>query len=99
MCSSDLGTVDRLLVADGYVRVIDFKTGRRVPSSPEDIPLAHLRQMAAYTAALAVIFPDHTIEAALLYSSGPKLILLPQPLLAAHKPRLADSQQSLSPIG
>ena len=93
------GTVDRLLVADGYVRVIDFKTGRRVPSSPEDIPLAHLRQMAAYTAALAVIFPDHTIEAALLYSSGPKLILLPQPLLAAHKPRLADSQQSLSPIG
>ena len=93
------GTVDRLLVTDSTIRVVDFKTGRRIPDDPDSVPLSHIRQMAAYAAALAVIFPSHTIEAALLYSEGPRLIALPEALLAAHKPRFADMQESLSPLG
>src|SRR3546814_16319117 len=42
------GTVDRLLVTDGHVRVIDFKTGSRVPARLAEVPVYHLRQMAAY---------------------------------------------------
>ncbi len=80
------GTVDRLLVADGCVRVIDFKTGRAVPASPGDIPTPHLRQMAAYVAALEIIFSGRRIEAALLYTAGPALHPLPEALLDAHRP-------------
>ena len=67
------GTVDRLLVEDERVSVIDFKTGR-VPSSDDDVPGAHRAQMRAYADALRVIFPGGEIRAALLYTAGPKLI-------------------------
>uniref|UniRef100_UPI0035C9D500 PD-(D/E)XK nuclease family protein n=1 Tax=uncultured Sphingomonas sp. TaxID=158754 RepID=UPI0035C9D500 len=88
------GTVDRLLVTAGRIRVIDFKTGRSVPATPQDIPVYHLRQMAAYVAALAVIFPERPIEAALLYTSGPLLHVLPPALLATHKPGFGGAEQS-----
>jgi ATP-dependent helicase/nuclease subunit A len=90
------GTVDRLCIGATTVRVVDFKTGRRVPSAIEDIPVYHLKQMAAYAAALRVIFPDHLVEAALLYTAGPKLFVLPADLLDAHKPGLGTGEQSLS---
>ena len=67
------GTVDRLLVEDGRVSVIDFKTGR-VPASEAEIPGGHRAQMAAYAEALQVIFPGRQIRASLLYTAGPKLI-------------------------
>ena len=89
------GTVDRLVVTDSHVRVIDFKTGRRAPASLADIPPYHLRQMAAYAAALAVIFPGRMVEAGLLYAAGPVLHLLPTDLLSANKPHFADKEQSL----
>jgi ATP-dependent helicase/nuclease subunit A len=69
------GTVDRLLVEDRRISVIDFKTGR-VPATDADIPNAHRAQMTAYAEALQVIFPGRTISAALLYTAGPKLIEL-----------------------
>jgi ATP-dependent helicase/nuclease subunit A len=67
------GTVDRLLVEESTVSVIDFKTGR-VPSDESSIPASHRAQMDAYAQALRVIFPGRAIRAALLYTSGPKLI-------------------------
>jgi len=71
------GTVDRLLVEEARICVIDFKTGR-VPASDADIPNAHRAQMEAYVDALRVIFPERRISASLLYTAGPKLIeLLP----------------------
>jgi ATP-dependent helicase/nuclease subunit A len=82
------------MVAPDRVRVVDFKTGRRAPASLAEVPDYHLRQMAAYAAALAAIFPDRPVEAALLYTSGPVLFALPPDLLAAHKPGLAGAEQS-----
>jgi ATP-dependent helicase/nuclease subunit A len=85
------GTVDRLFVGDRRVLVADFKTGRNVPAGVDRIPAAHLRQMAAYQAALAMIFPDRAVEAALLYTAAPVLLALPDDLLAAHLPTRAES--------
>jgi ATP-dependent helicase/nuclease subunit A len=68
------GTIDRLLVTTEAVRVIDFKTGRLVPGDARSIPPSHRAQMQAYSDALAVIFPGRRIEAALLYTAGPRLI-------------------------
>jgi ATP-dependent helicase/nuclease subunit A len=89
------GTVDRLLVEADRIRVIDFKTGRRAPAADE-IPAYHVKQMAAYVAALEVIFPGRTVEAALLYTAGPVLHALSPALLAAHKPGFHPAEQSLA---
>ena len=68
------GTVDRLLVTEEKVRIVDFKTGLAIPSDVGAVPASHRRQMEIYREALRVIFPGRTIEAALLYTAGPKFI-------------------------
>jgi ATP-dependent helicase/nuclease subunit A len=80
------GVVDRLLVRDDRILIADFKTGRNVPKKVAEIPAAHLRQMAAYRAALRVIFPGRPVEAALVYTAAPLLHSLPDELLDAHMP-------------
>jgi ATP-dependent helicase/nuclease subunit A len=84
------GKVDRLLVGD-TIRLVDFKTGRRVPDVPPDY---HLAQMAGYVAALRVIFPRRPVEASLLYTAGPVLVTLTEAELATHKPRYPATEQS-----
>jgi ATP-dependent helicase/nuclease subunit A len=66
------GTVDRLLVEEERVSVIDYKTGR--VAAGDDIPNSHRAQMAAYVEALQVIFPGRQVSASLLYTAGPTLI-------------------------
>ncbi|KTE08240.1 double-strand break repair helicase AddA [Sphingopyxis sp. H115] len=89
------GIVDRLLVTDAAVTVIDYKTGRHVPDGADAVAPAYLRQMAAYRDALAVIFPGRRIEAILLYTAGPRLIVLGEALLDAHKPGLLAAKANL----
>lgn len=79
------GTVDRLLILPDRVLVVDFKTSRRPPQTLAQLPVAHVRQMAAYVAALQLIFPGRTVEAGLLYTGTPQLFVLPDTLLAATK--------------
>ncbi|HEV2568060.1 double-strand break repair helicase AddA [Sphingomonas sp.] len=83
------GKVDRLHVSEKRVLVVDFKTNRRAPTNLAGAPESHLRQMAAYAAALAVIFPARRVEAALLYSSGPVLLQLDPATVERFKPGLA----------
>lgn len=82
------GRVDRLLVEPDRVRLVDFKTGRKVPGDAKQVSVPILRQMAHYVAALEAIFEGREVEASLLYTSGPALIELDQDLLATHKPKL-----------
>jgi ATP-dependent helicase/nuclease subunit A len=42
--------------------------------------------MAAYRAVLRAAFPGKRVEAALVYTAGPKLLLLPDEILDAHWP-------------
>lgn len=94
------GTVDRLIVGATTVDIVDFKTGRRVPSGADAVPDAYKRQMAAYAAVLRGVFPGHEVRAALLYTSGPQLIALTDADLEAHKPGLQATQEVLlSPAG
>ncbi len=89
------GAVDRLLITETDVLVIDFKTGRRVPRSADAVSRHHKAQMGAYAAVLSDIFPDRVVRAALLYTSGPALIELSADIIAAHKPGFTDQQQVL----
>lgn len=80
------GRIDRLLVEDGKVQIVDFKTSRRVPTAASEVKLSELRQMAHYVAAVERIFPGHEVSAALLYTHAPAMIELAAADLAAHKP-------------
>jgi len=88
------GTADRLLVEPGRVLVADFKTARRPPATLEEVPVATLRQMAAYAAALAAIYPGRAIEAAVLYTQTPQLIAITAELLEVHKPGFPVPEES-----
>jgi ATP-dependent helicase/nuclease subunit A len=82
------GRIDRLLIEEDRVVLVDFKTGRSIPAAPDNLPVAHLRQMAAYAAALETIFPGRKVEAALLFTHGPVMMPIPEALLAPHKPAM-----------
>lgn len=88
------GTVDRLLIEEDRVTVVDFKTARRPPAGLDDVPESTLRQMAAYAAALEAIYPEREVRAALLYTQTPRLIAIPGPMLAARRNFLADAAES-----
>jgi ATP-dependent helicase/nuclease subunit A len=88
------GVVDRLIVTNTAVTIVDFKTGR-VPRDGGSVPVHHLRQMAAYAAVVAQIFPDRAVGAALLYSAGPVLHRLSGADLARWKPGFSDLHENL----
>jgi ATP-dependent helicase/nuclease subunit A len=90
------GAVDRLLVTETEVLVVDFKTGRRVPKSADGVSRHHKAQMGAYAAVLAGMFPGRTIRAALLYTNEAKLIELPWSMLEAHKPNFTETNEQLA---
>ena len=82
------GRLDRLVVLPGRVLVVDFKTNRPSPDVIEDADPAYLRQMALYAGVLSEIFPDHLVEAALVWTDGPKLMPIPENLIAQTLARL-----------
>ena len=90
------GTVDRLVIGRERIRIVDFKTARRPPQTFAEIPVAYVRQMAAYVAALEAIHPGMPVEAALLYTHRPELFVVPRDVIDAQKLRLAGQQESFS---
>lgn len=88
------GTIDRLLIEPNRIRIVDFKTARRPPSTIGQVPKSVVRQMAAYAAALEAAYPGRSVEAALLYTQAPALIAIPAALLDAQKQELLVMQES-----
>ncbi|MDQ7018666.1 MAG: double-strand break repair helicase AddA [Robiginitomaculum sp.] len=75
------GQMDRLVVTDEEVMVVDYKTNRPAPRHVEEVPGAYLRQMAAYRALLRSLWPNRKIRCALLWTDGPHLMPLADSLL------------------
>ncbi len=80
------GLIDRLAVLPELVLIADYKTNRTRPPSPEQVPLLYVRQMAAYRAVLAAIYPDRPVVCALVWTSGAEVMELPPALLDRHAP-------------
>ena len=80
------GQIDRLVVTADAVMIIDYKTNRPPPAAEADVAELYLRQMAAYRAALARIYPDRPIVCALLWTDGPRLMPLSSRLLDGYAP-------------
>jgi ATP-dependent helicase/nuclease subunit A len=78
--------IDRLLVTDDEVLIVDFKSNRPPPASAADVAPSYLRQMAAYRALLRAIYPHHQVKTALLWSEDARLMALDDALLDLHDP-------------
>ncbi len=78
-----LGRVDRLLVEPARVLAVDFKSHQAVPPTAATTPEGILRQMGAYQAALAQIWPGRRIETAILWTRAARLMPLPEALTTA----------------
>ncbi|MFT7045096.1 MAG: ATP-dependent helicase/nuclease subunit A [Celeribacter sp.] len=75
------GIIDRLIVEDGVVRVVDFKSNEVVPTVPEQVPEGLLRQMGAYFEVCSAIYPSKTIEVAILWTRTATLMPLPHDMV------------------
>ena len=76
------GAIDRLMVTDTHVLAIDYKSNRKVPDAPEQTPDGLLRQMGAYHAGLAAIYPNHQIDVAILWTQTAELMEIPHHLVS-----------------
>jgi ATP-dependent helicase/nuclease subunit A len=85
------GRVDRMVVTPTRVLVVDFKSNRPSPDRIEEADAAYLTQMAIYVAVLRAIFPGRAVEAALVWTDGPKLMPIPENLISRALATIAES--------
>ncbi len=76
------GAIDRLIIGTHSVTVVDFKSNRQVPDHAQEIPIGLLRQMGAYMAAVAQIYPGFAVRGAILWTSTGTLMDVPFDLAA-----------------
>ena len=77
------GRIDRLVITPERVLVVDYKTNRPAPDRIEDADPAYGLQLAVYVAVLRRLYPDRPVEAALVWTDGPRLMAVPQALMDA----------------
>jgi ATP-dependent helicase/nuclease subunit A len=68
------GQIDRLVVSDAAVLIVDFKTNQTPPRNESEVPVTYLRQLALYRAVLALLYPAKPIRAALLWTEAPEMM-------------------------
>jgi len=71
------GQLDRLLVTDTEILIVDYKTNRPPPLNEADVPAIYRGQLRAYAEMLALIYPGRTVRAALLWTDGARLMPVP----------------------
>ncbi|HVJ52410.1 MAG TPA: double-strand break repair helicase AddA [Aliidongia sp.] len=68
------GRLDRLVVTESQVLIVDYKTNRPPPLEIGKVSPAYLVQLRAYRAALERIYPGKRIRTLLLWTDGPRLM-------------------------
>lgn len=72
------GRIDRLLVSESGVLIVDFKTNR---PAPQEAPQGYVVQLALYRRLLGRLYPGRPVEAAILWTAVPRLDRLDPALL------------------
>jgi len=91
------GLIDRLAVGAAQILIADYKTDRQPPDAPAAVPAVYLRQLAAYRALLAQIYPSHAIQCALIWTETARPMLVPDSLLAPHAPKPGQPYAAAGP--
>ena len=77
------GRIDRLVIDETGVVVVDYKSDALVPGGPGDVPGNYLSQLGLYALVAGQLFPGRTIRAAILWTRLESLMFLPSEALAA----------------
>lgn len=77
------GRMDRLVITPERVLVADYKTNRPAPDRIEEADPAYVLQLAIYVSILRQLYPDREVEAALVWTDGPKLMPVPSAMINA----------------
>jgi ATP-dependent helicase/nuclease subunit A len=93
------GQIDRLLVRERDCIILDYKSNRPPPMQVGQVASAYLRQLSAYRAAIAVIYPGKSIACKILWSAVPVLMDIPAVLLDMHRPGAQATSTRLDPGG
>ena len=75
------GQIDRLLVEDNRVVIVDYKTNLHPPWTADAVPLEYRAQLCVYREMLKQIYPDRDIAACLLWTAVPSLMEIPAEIL------------------
>lgn len=86
------GQIDRLLVEDDRVVIVDYKTNLNPPAHVDDVPLDYRAQLCVYREMLKQIYPGRAISAMLLWTAAPALMEIPAE-------RLEETFAALRPDG
>ena len=76
------GQVDRLVVSNDGVLIADYKSDRAVPTDLHAVE-SYVAQLGLYRAVLSRLYPGKRVRAALVFTSGPRLIELPEAAMDA----------------
>lgn len=68
------GQIDRLVIENESILIVDYKTNRPSPRNAEDIPEIYRQQLRAYHDTLAQIHPKLLIRCAILWTDQPLLM-------------------------
>ncbi len=68
--------IDRISVTETKVFIVDYKSNRPPPQTQEGVADIYWGQMAAYRELAREIYPAHDIVCALLWTDGPRLMIL-----------------------
>jgi ATP-dependent helicase/nuclease subunit A len=91
------GQVDRLCVAKDAVLIADYKSDGAVPARFDDVPKPYVAQVALYRAVLMRLYPDKSVRAALLFTTGPRLVEVPESAMDAALARvLAETHSAVN---
>lgn len=63
------GQIDRLVVTEDKVMIVDYKTNRPAARRIEDVPEAYRKQIYAYRELITRIYPDKKVETYILWTN------------------------------
>ncbi|MCP4392951.1 MAG: double-strand break repair helicase AddA [Alphaproteobacteria bacterium] len=68
------GIVDRLVITEKEVLIVDYKTNKIPPKTPDKIPQIYKSQMASYANVLQSIYPKKEVKTAILWTETPAIM-------------------------
>ena len=66
--------VDRLVVTENKVMIVDFKTNRPAAKTPADVPPVYVKQLRAYRDLLARIYPAKQVQSYILWTDTAQIM-------------------------
>jgi len=70
------GIIDRVIIEDDTITVIDFKTHRQAPSEQQELAQTFSQQLGYYEQAAALLWPNKNIKSGILFTQNNLIIWL-----------------------